>query len=79
MFERKAFRATLIVAIGALALVGACTDGSDELAGPAIPVLESTLDDGSETVELAGWDAEHDVYMRSLELRLGDLRVRYRN
>ncbi|MDH3297622.1 MAG: hypothetical protein OEM96_05010, partial [Gemmatimonadota bacterium] len=42
----------LLVAVGALALPGACGDGSEEVAGPPIPTL-AAAGDGSETTELA--------------------------
>lgn len=52
MLSRTPFRAILLIAIGALATLGACSDGSEELTGPPIPSLnEQAAGSGVSTVD----------------------------
>lgn len=56
---RTQLRAMLIVAIGALAMLGACSDSGEDLAGPPIPTLGSEASSGGiETVADGSLDAE---------------------
>jgi len=43
---RTPLRATLVVALGALIALGACSDGDDALTGPPIPMLSSEASGG---------------------------------
>lgn len=59
MLCRTQVRATMVVAIAALAMLGACSDSGEELAGPPIPTLAGEASDsGIETVAGGEFDAQ---------------------